>query len=414
MNQRTDNPLQRTRIAQLLLRAPRKRAKLPKALQLPSDACDTPETVTQSVRVSGPYRNGKRWRLVVFDPKRTAKLFDDYETAMLVKERLLAEADGRLSKTVGDALEAFLDYKRKIGCVERTIRTLRDRLAYLPAEAPLISITPKKAESLYLEQTTRVAAATHHSTLKFTKSLFRWCIKQKYIEQDPFADVQRIGKAKRGKLQLRQDEAKRLSSYLIEQATQGDYRALALLVQVLLGLRSGEVLGLRKRDIDCGGTRVVVEGTKNENAKRVVRLEDAPVVMDLLARRIAPLSPESLIFVPDDRDCPVSTTSLHKALVMFCKHAGVPKVCPHSLRGLNATLAVEAGATCSLVARALGHGSDDVTRRHYIAASALDTARSARVASALLGTHLDTVISTLRGLTPDELDTVCSAVGYRR
>jgi len=90
-------------------------------------------------------------------------------------------------------------------------------------------------------------------------------------------------------------------------------------------------------------------------------------------------------------------------------------VCPHSLRGLNATLAVEAGATCSLVARALGHGSDVVTRRHYIAASALESARSARVASALLGTaDLTGLISTLRNLPAEQLDTVCSAVGYRR
>lgn len=228
-------------------------------------------------------------------------------------------------------------------------------------------------------------------------------------------DVQPIGKARRGKLQLRQDEARLLSDYLIARATEGDYHALALLVQVLLGLRSGEVLNLRKRDLDCGGTRVVIDGTKNDNAKRTVELKDAPIVMDLLARRVAPLAPEALIFAPEGRDRPLTTTMLYKVLTRYCKIAGVPVVCPHSLRGLNATLAVEAGATCSLVARALGHGSDAVTRRHYIAPSALDSARSARVASALLGTaDLDSIIATLRHLPAEQLDTVCSAVGYRR
>ena len=86
----------------------------------------------------------------------------------------------------------------------------------------------------------------------------------------------------------------------------------------------------------------------------------------------------------------------------------------HSLRGLHATLAVEAGDTCAAVARALGHGSDAVTREHYIAPTALTDARTARVASMLLGTDLTAIVSTLRGLSSTELDSVCSTVGYER
>lgn len=104
-----------------------------------------------------------------------------------------------------------------------------------------------------------------------------------------------------------------------------------------------------------------------------------------------------------------------KALKRFCKQVGVPIVCPHSLRGLHSSLVVQAGATCALVAQALGHGSDVVTRRHYIDPSPLDSARSARVVSALLGpSPLDSLIGTLRNLPMDQLDTVCSAVGYHR
>src|SRR5262249_33192040 len=105
---------------------------------------------------------------------------------------------------------------------------------------------------------------------------------------------------------------------------------------------------------------------------------------------------------------------LNKALRAFCKGAGVPVVCPHSLRGLHATLAVEAGQSCAAVARALGHGSDVVTREHYIAPAALDGARTARVASRLLGADLPGIVTTLRSLTRDELDTVCANVGFER
>src|SRR5262245_54285860 len=113
-----------------------------------------------------------------------------------------------------------------------------------------------------------------------------------------------------------------------------------------------------------------------------------------------------------ERKCkaPLTATTLHHALRRSCKKAGIPIVCPHSLRGLHSTLAVQAGATCSLVAQALGHGSTDVTKRHYIAPSALESARSARVASALLGTpDMNLLINTLRSLPAEQLDAVCSS-----
>lgn len=372
--------------------------------------------IDKPAKVLGPYRNGQKWRLLVFAPNRTAKCFDDYETAICVRDRLRVELAGRSGRTVGDAVDGFLEHKRKRGCTPVSIRTVRDKLLpFLPAEEFLDSINATKAEALYQALTEKVAVATHHASLRFTKAFFKWCIKQKFLTENPFEEVQAIGKAKKGKLQLRRDEAKKLSDFLLGQAAQGDYRALALMVQVLLGLRSSEVLHLRKRDLDCGGSVVVVEGTKNDNAKRRMRFEDAPVVTELLARRVESMAPDAYIFAMEGATRPLTTTSLHKALARFCKLAGVPTVCPHSLRGLHSSLAVEAGATCSLVAQALGHGSDAVTRRHYISPASLDAARASRVASALLGTSdLDSIIHTLRSLPPDQLHTVCSAVGYRR
>jgi hypothetical protein len=46
---------------------------------------------------------------------------------------------------------------------------------------------------------------------------------------------------------------------------------------------------------------VVIEGTKNDNAKRTVELKDAPIIMELLARRVATLAPDALIFAPADQ-----------------------------------------------------------------------------------------------------------------
>jgi hypothetical protein len=53
------------------------------------------------------------------------------------------------------------------------------------------------------------------------------------------------------------------------------------------------------------------------------------------------------------------------------------------LRGLHATLALEAGATGNLVATALGHGSFAITARHYADPDTLLDTQARRVESAL-------------------------------
>lgn len=420
MNRKADTPLnrqpaQRGEIARKLLQAAKRsqRSTLP-ALPL---VCDANQTMaSETARVLGPYPNGQKWRLVVKEGKgRKSLVFDTREQAESVRGNLLIALDDRACRSIGDTIDEYLTFKRKRGCGERTIRTVRDKLIpFLPVGQTLRSITPDLAERLYAAQTEKVAVATHHKNLRDAKAFFRYCVRQKYLTVNPFADVQAIGKANAGKPQLRTDEARKLSDFLVSEATDGDPYALALMVQVLLGLRSGEVLKLRKRDLDCGGKVLVIEGTKTKNAKRTLEL-DAPVVRDLLLRRCEGLTADGLIFMSERSSAEIAVPTLWKKLGTYCRRAGVPSVCPHSLRGLHSTLAVKAGATSTYVAQALGHGSDAVTRRHYIAPSALDDARSSRVAGALLGeTDLDGLISTLRNLPSEQLDRVCSTLGLRR
>ena len=414
-NKTTKHTHKRGALARKLLQAAKRQTRVITPTLPAFDGSAGSPTQT-GAKVLGPYCNGSKWRLVVKEASgRKSLVCDTEQEALAVREQILATFEKHISRSIGDAAEEFLNVKRKMGCTERSIRSVRDRLfPFLPAERPVTSITPQLAESLYAVATESSAVCTHHVSLRCAKALYRFCIKQKYVSANPFADVQPIGRPNVGKSQLRQDEARKLSAYLIDKASSGDTCALGLLVQVMLGLRSGEVLRLRKRDLDCQATIVVVDGTKNRNAKRSLEL-DAPVVRELLLQRCATLAPESFIFTHDGRTLPFATSTLGKRLARYCKSVGVPVVCPHSLRGLHSSLAVKAGATSAFVAQALGHGSDAVTRKHYITPSALDSARSARVAGALLGEpDLDSLIATLRSLPSTQLDRVCAAVGISR
>jgi integrase len=372
---------------------------------------------SEAARVLGPYQNGKKWRLIIREGAgRKSLVFDTKEHAESVRGSLLAALQSSAGRTIGEAVDEFLAYKAKrFGVSPMTLRYTRHQLSrFLDLQHTLGSVTPQKAEELYLSATERYAAATHHLALRQAKAFFGFCVRQKYIRENPFSEVKSIGKAKAGKPQLRTDEAKKLCDVLLSSAQSGDMRALALMVQVLLGLRSGEVLNLRKRDVDCGGKVLVIEGTKTKNAKRTLEL-DAPIVRDLLLRRCESLPPEGLLFAPDGATSRLSTTTLWKGLHLYCRRAGVPQVCPHSLRGLHSTLAVKAGATSTYVAQALGHGSDSVTRRHYIEPSALESVRASRVAGTLLGEpDLEGIITTLRSLSSEQLERVAVAVGLRR
>lgn len=379
--------------------------------------CEHNRIVTgNAAKVYGPYRDATQWRLVLLDGKvRKAFLYATEAEALRMRESLRAALAEHSQRTIGDVVDEYLAEKRDLGLLEQTLRTCRERLLpFLPADEPLSHLTKERAAGLYREHTGAVAVATHHKTLRQARAFFSYCVKRKYVAENPFAELRPMGRAKAGKLQLRQDEAKKLSGLLVAEAAAGELKALALLLQVLLGLRSAEVLRLRKRDVDCDGTIIWVDGTKSRNAKRRLALNSA-TVRELLLHRIAPLAAETLVFSDEARDRPLPTDSLYKALRKFCRQACVPEVCPHSLRGLHSSLAVQVGVTSAAVAHALGHASDAVTLRHYVAPAALESARAQTVATALsLDPDLDPLYAALKALPQFELDKLCAALGYRR
>jgi integrase len=74
---------------------------------------------------------------------------------------------------------------------------------------------------------------------------------------------------------------------------------------------------------------------------------------------------------------------MYKRLHKFCTVAGIPKFCPHSLRGLHSSLALASGATTHQVAASLGHASFSTTARHYADPAVIDNARAQRMVATL-------------------------------
>lgn len=137
----------------------------------------------------------------------------------------------------------------------------------------------------------------------------------------------------------------------------------------------------------CQGQSVYVHGTKTKNARRKLELY-APVA-ELLAKHCRNRPDSERVFAANLPKQP-SANWAYKRLKKICAQLEIPSICPHSLRGLHSSLALEAGATTHHVAKALGHASFGTTARHYAKPESIEVGRAHRFVAALHGKEPET------------------------
>jgi integrase/recombinase XerD len=230
---------------------------------------------------------------------------------------------------------------------------------------------------------TRVAVDTIKNECMELKTFFRWCQENKYIKANPAASLKPTGKRRKGKPQLRRGEAQALADLCFRDAM-NDPSALAALLALTLGMRSGEILKLRRYDVDFAsdGTWVWIDDGKTENAKRSIYVPEALAV--LLREYCKGLANDAPVFKGRGTDTRVPTW-FRKNLRRLCKKAGVSYVPPHGLRGTWATLAESGGAASDEVMKQLGHGSRKVTEGNYIAPGVVEAKRNERMMKVIKG-----------------------------
>lgn len=367
-------------------------------------------------RVSGPYfdANTQTYRVVLFDggKRKSVGALKSMEEALSIKaefERNLQADSGIL---IGTAIEEFLIDKKRQGLKQCSINTLDYKLRYfLPLDQPVSSLTADKAMQIYEAEIVKVSrfgrvmqVQTHRKLLGVAKLFFHWAVRCNYVRTNPFADIKPVGKPRAGKEQLRIDEARRLTQVLVRAAEQGEEGAVATYTQLVLGLRSSEVLNREVRDLDDAGHVLWIPSGKTDNSRR--RLDVPEPLRGFLLAQAQGKQPERLLF-GSDRAQPHHAVWQWKQVRKYCLRAGLQRVCPHSLRGLHSSLAIAAGCTSSVVASALGHGNFAVTAQHYVDPDTLRNTTLRRVAHALAGeptpAQPPSLLQQLRALAPQEL-----------
>jgi len=156
-------------------------------------------------------------------------------------------------------------------------------------------------------------------------------------------------------------------------------RSIALLL-VSTGMRIGELLALRWRDVDleAGLIRIrqtVYEGVfddpKTKSSRRPVPLGRQGI--DVLSRHKPPVvDPEALVFATR-KGTPFSRRNLlNRQFKPTCEKLGLKGVTWHWLRHATATLSSSAGAPLGAVQELLGHSTSQITRDVYLEAVRAD------------------------------------------
>jgi len=180
---------------------------------------------------------------------------------------------------------------------------------------------------------------------------------------------------------LTQDEARSLVASL-----SGDRLEALYIAALLLGLRRGEVLGLKWSDIDAKKHTVTIrQALKREDGHLVLGEVKTPksrrslhMPEELEAAFKAHRSRQAaerlkagehwkdsgLVFTTEI-GTPIDTRNFYRGFVQTCEKAGIGKLRPHELRHSQATLSLAAGVPIEVVSRNLGHASIRVTADTY-------------------------------------------------
>lgn len=327
--------------------------------------------------IRGPYKEKSgKWRIIIVEGGRqSARIYSQKGHA----KRAMAGIQAKLlqSLALGPQVQRWCDAMTARGLAASTVAYRR---------AFLLSMFDGECAAMWsrsrVERTLQLWAGLFSVA---TRRLYLWLARSFWVATqtgpNPWLAIKIEGRQMRGKPQLRVDEAKRLIEVCMKAYRTGEKVAAAFPIMLGLGLRSSEICKRQCRDVDDNSTLLWIPDGKTVNARRTLEIppELRPLFDDLTQGQV----PDALLLGHNSAGKPWRSGALWQLLGWYCKRAGIPRVCPHSLRGLWASLSLRNGLAPASVAAALGHSSFDITLRHYIAPGVGESAQ-ARIATSRL------------------------------
>ena len=336
-----------------------------------------------------PYRHHHKWRVWFrgLDGQKCHRTFDTENSAAAFIENARSKLLPAGGHPIGELVSRYLD-SRKASLRPSSATTLEFRTRTVIQGRDAVAVESFPWTRAWTEHAAKQSVDSQHGILAAIHGFISWCETAGFLRQDPLANLQIQGHKKRGKKQLHIDESRRFVQEAFKHPD--DPMAMACAAMVFTGLRPGEIMNLQVRDLDADGTILWVERSKTEAGKRAVEVAEVfqPFLKSLAQGRksqdyLFDFLPERSRICHDKRKR--RTGALLRRTRSLCESAGLPVVCAHSMRGLHSTLAAGFGATGHVVAKALGHTSFNVTKRHYVDQDVLETTSLRKTLKVLQG-----------------------------
>ena len=305
-------------------------------------------------------------------------------------ECLGLQSGGTDRKAVAPVFAAFAEGPWRASwfprCKPSTIRgrdrVLKTRLLPNFGNVRLDRITPAHVHR-WFDAYSRTSPGGANKALDVLRQVFNHAVMLGHITVNPARSVRPNPRPKRTRF-LSRDEIGRLQE-ILERHAGGRQGRQADIIRLLLltGCRRGEILRLKRREVDSGLLRL----EDSKTGPRTVFLDRK--AREIVERRLAATSGEFLFPSPRDPDRPISRNLALWYAVR--REAGIEDVRLHDLRHNFASQAVMQGIPLPVVARLLGHSQVSMTLRYSHACDTEVEAAAERVG---------TTISERLGLSP--------------
>ena len=204
----------------------------------------------------------------------------------------------------------------------------------------------------------RGGAGTAKKALSLLSAIYTYAIKKELVDDNPCRYVERPADNKRERF-LTAEEYGRLGQAMRDAKGDGLSIIFVRAVEMLLlsGCRHGEVVNLKRSEVDIPGRCIRFGDTKTGTQMRPSGEAALSILHGVLN------SHDSEWVFPSDRtETPIS--NVRKPLAKICQQAGLEDVTPHVFRHSFATVAHELGYSELTIAGLLGHRLSSVTSQY--------------------------------------------------
>lgn len=353
-----------------------------------------------------PFQRGKTWTFIYYvhnaDGTRIQKWKGGYKTKKEAEADLkIYQAKAALNQTIPTAALSLKDYLKqwfemhKKMLAPNTINgyavNINNHIVPAIGNLRLKDVKPSTLESFYtnLMQEKQLSAKTVKYIHNVLKVAFKSAVDDKIIEDNPClkAKTPKVPKFKSKLLSLQQ-----LQTLL--SAIDGDKFEVEIKLAAMLGLRKGEVLGIKIDDLDTSKhslhiqrqVSIVRDNTvdtksqyygikplKSESSDRVLFISQDIEAL-ILRKDIYNKSQKKLLGTQyqdngliccNDDGTVMSPQTLYHAFKRILKQCGLPDIRFHDLRHSYATLCIDLNIPLKVISQNLGHSSTAVTDAVY-------------------------------------------------